>query len=100
MDTLDVTTLSRDVAAAQRLLASIDDELSTITRACRGPSDVDATLRKTEQIIDHRLARYKQHPLLGPVIVEMKKQYRGLILDQNRPTRSVGMKLQPWIKPG
>jgi hypothetical protein len=35
MDNLDVASIRREVAAAQRLLASIDDELSTITRECR-----------------------------------------------------------------
>lgn len=98
MDNLDVARISREVAVAQRLLASIDDELSTITRECRHPSDVGAALRKTEQIIDLHLASFRQHSLLGPVIVEMKKQYQGLILDQRRPTRSIGMKFLPWFK--
>ena len=88
----------RGMAGSHRLLGSIDDELATITHRCRGPADVGA-LRKTEQIIDHSLASFRHHPLLGPVIVEMTKQHHGLIIDQCRPAPGAGLKILPWIKP-
>lgn len=97
MDISDVSVFSRDVAVAQRLLAAIDDELSAVTSGCRTQEDTARSLRKIERIIDQRLAGFDRHPLLGPVISEMKKQYYHLIIDQQRPTQSVGMRLRPVL---
>lgn len=98
MDISDVSVFSRDVAVAQRLLATIDDELSAVTSGCRTQEDTARSLRKIEQIIDQRLAGFHRHPLLGPVISEMKTQYYNLIIDQQRPTQSAGLRLRPVLK--
>lgn len=95
MDIPEVTTFTHDIAVAQRLLAAIDDELLAVTTGCMTANDTGPALRRVEQIIDQRLGNFRKHPLMGPVICEMKQQYQRLILDRQRPVQSAGLRLLP-----
>lgn len=98
MDNWDVKKLSHDVAVAQRILAAIDEELSAVITGFSNPNDASPTMRKVEKIIDHRLAKFSSHPLIGPVVAEMTQQYLTLILDKHRPTLSTGLRLVQTAK--
>lgn len=73
--------LGRDLEEAQRALAEIDGELGSVNFDPEDPESIEAAIASMEQLINEKVDGYSDNPLIGPLIEEMKENYRTSILD-------------------
>jgi hypothetical protein len=72
--------LERELNEAQQALHGLEGELGTVQFDPRDTSSIDAAVVSVEALIDARLAAYSRNSIIGPMIAEMKDQYRGAIM--------------------
>lgn len=82
--------LSRDAKAAERAIAELEGELATINFDPHDPASIETAIASVEQIIDERVGAYANNPFVGPIVDEMKANYRQAILDAAAEARLGG----------
>ncbi len=79
--------LQRDLADAQKALASIDGELGSVRFDPYDPSSIESAIASVGQMIDERVGRHASNPIVKPMIDQMKETYREAILERAAAAR-------------
>lgn len=79
--------VTRELEEAQKALAGLDGELGSVNFDADDPESIEAAIQSMEQMVDSRLGQYAGNSIIGPMIEEMKAQYRQAILDKASETR-------------
>ena len=82
--------LSRDLKDAQQALISIDGELTTLNFDPNDPASIESAIQQVEAVLDERLSQYSSNPLVGPLLIDLKKKYRDGILERAASARLEG----------
>jgi hypothetical protein len=82
--------LTRNLEEAQKAIAEIDGQIGSVSFDPHDPGSIEAAIQKMENLIDERLGPYASNPIIGPMIEDMKEQYREGILDKAAAARIDG----------
>lgn len=78
---------TKQLEEAQKALAEIDGEIGTVSFAPNDPMSIEQAVKSVEAMIDARLGKYHRNPIIGPLIGNMKEQYRHGILEKAAAAR-------------
>ncbi|WP_022976805.1 hypothetical protein [Nevskia ramosa] len=76
--------LQRELKDAQAAMSSLDGTIATLKFDPEDPASVQAAIRQMESAIDSKVGRFRQNPIVGPLIVATKKQFRDRILGMRK----------------
>lgn len=79
--------LSRKVSEASAALKELDGEIGTVNFNADDPGSIEAAISSMVEMIDAKLARYANNPIIGPLAENMKQQYRAAILEKAAEAR-------------
>jgi len=82
--------LQRDLKQAQIALKELDGNLCTINFDPFDPASIEHAIQKVNDTIDQRVGAYSSNPFVGPLIEEMKENYRIRIIEQAAEKRLTG----------
>lgn len=75
-----IDVLQRQLKEAERVLKTLDGELGTVHFDPHDPSSIEAAIQHVYTMVDQRAGEYASNPILGPVIEQMKEEYREKII--------------------
>lgn len=79
--------LSEMFEEAQKALANLDGQLGTINFNPHDPTAVEVAIRAADSIIDERVGRYSNNPLVASLAEGMKEAYRSGIVEKAAEAR-------------
>ncbi|HMP09509.1 hypothetical protein [Hydrogenophaga sp.] len=82
--------LQRTLAEAQRALEAVNGELGTLSFNPEDPESVEAAIIESERLVDERLGKYANNPIVGPLIVQMKDSFRTAVIEKAAAARLKG----------
>jgi len=77
----------RQLEEAQKALASLDGDLTTVQFNPNDPGSIEAAIQKVEQTIDERVGQYADNPFVAPLIVQSKEHFREAIIQKAAASR-------------
>lgn len=77
----------RELAEAQEAMREIDGQLGTVNFNPKDPSSIEAAIAEIGKMIDSKLGRYADNPIISPMISGLKEQYREGILGKAAAAR-------------
>lgn len=83
-------TLRKNLKEAQEALATLDGDLGTVNFDPSDPASIDLAVQSVETMIDERLGRYMNNPMIAPLAEEMKAKYRDAIIERAAIVRLEG----------
>lgn len=78
---------SNDLDEASRALSALDGELGIVHFDPEDAQSIQLAISQMEQIIDERMGRYLNNPIVGPLVDEMKEKYADAILEKAAEAR-------------
>jgi hypothetical protein len=66
--------LHRELSDAQRALKNISGDIGTVNFDPEDPTSVNAAIRQANSIIDRKVGRYRNNPLVKDMIAGVKAQ--------------------------
>ena len=82
--------LQRTLAEAQRALEAVNGELGTLSFNPEDPESVEAAIIESERLVDERLGKDANNPIVGPLIVQMKDSFRTAVIEKAAAARLKG----------
>lgn len=82
--------LTKELEDAQRALAQIDGDIGNVSLDPHDPASIERAIVAMEQMIDAKVGRYAKNAIVGPMIEQMKEQYRAGILQKAAAARLSG----------
>lgn len=82
--------LTNQLEEAQKAIAEMNGEIGTVSFDPSDPMSIEQAVKSVEAMIDTRLGNYSQNPIIGPLIDDMKEQYRAGILEKAAEARLKG----------
>lgn len=79
--------LTKELEDAQRALAQIDGDIGNVSFDPHDPTSIERAIVAMEQMIDAKVGRYAKNAIVGPMIEQMKEQYRAEILQKAAAAR-------------
>ena len=79
--------LTKELEDAQRALAQIDGDIGNVSLDPHDPASLEQAIVAMEQMIDAKVGRYAKNAIVGPMIEQMKEQYRAGILQKAAAAR-------------
>ena len=79
--------LTKELEDAQRALAEIDGDIGNVSLDPHDPASIERAIVTMEQMIDAKVGRYAKNAIVGPMIEQMKEQYRAGILQKAAAAR-------------
>jgi len=79
--------LSRQLEQAQEAIAEIDGDLGTVNFNPNDPASIETAIQQAEALIDAKIKRWADNPLVAQVADGLKEQYRNAIIDRAAQTR-------------
>ena len=79
--------LTKQLKEAQTAIASIDGQIGLVTFLDDDPSSIEMAIQEVENMVDSKLSKYKNNPLVAPIILNMKKHYREGIIQRAAESR-------------
>ncbi len=79
--------LTKELDDAQRALAEIDGDIGNVSLDPHDPASIERAIVSMEQMIDAKVGRYAKNAIVGPMIDQMKEQYRAAILQKAAAAR-------------
>ncbi|WP_197340902.1 hypothetical protein [Ralstonia solanacearum] len=76
--------LTKEFDEASRVLKSLDGEIATVPVVPGDDASIQAAIRRIEQAIDSKAARYRNNPLVSALVTQLKETYRDHILELGR----------------
>jgi hypothetical protein len=72
---------------AQRALANLDGDLTTVQFNPNDPGSIEAAIQKVEQTIEERVGHYADNPFVAPLIEQAKEHFREAIIQKAAASR-------------
>lgn len=72
-------SLQRDLEQAQKALASLDGEITTVKVNPDDPASVEEAIRNMEAAVDAKVAPYENNPIVAPLVEAAKEHFRERI---------------------
>lgn len=79
--------LTKELDDVQRALAEIDGDIGSVSLDPHDPASIERAIVAMEQMIDAKVGRYAKNAIVGPMIDQMKEQYRAAILQKAAAAR-------------
>ncbi len=79
--------LTKQLEDAQKALDDIDGEIGAVCFNPSDPASIELAIRNMETLIDEKVKHYAANPIVAPLIISMKEQYRAGILGQAAAAR-------------
>jgi hypothetical protein len=79
--------LSRQLEQAQEAIAEIDGDLGTVNFNPNDPASIETAIQQAEALIDAKIKRWADNPLVAQVADGLKEQYRNAIIDRAAQAR-------------
>lgn len=85
-----LNALQSELEQASRAIEQIDGDLGTVSFDPGDPASIDAALNEINRLIDEKLGCYAGNGIVGPLIDQLKEQYREGILEKAAAARLEG----------
>ena len=82
--------LQRDLKQAEAAFRELDGNLCTVNYDPFDPASIEQEIQKVRDTIDQRVGQYASNPIVGPMIEEMKENYRTQIIEKAAEKRLAG----------
>jgi len=82
--------LQSELEQASQAMQQIDGDLGTVSFDPADPASIEAAISEINRIIDEKLGSYAGNGIIGPLIDQLKEQYREGILEQAAAARLEG----------
>lgn len=82
--------LQRTLSEAQKALEAVNGELGTLSFNPEDPGSVEAAIAESERLVDERLGKYANNPIVGPLMVQMKQSFRTAVIEKAAEARLKG----------
>lgn len=82
--------LALQLEQAQEALGELDGELGTVRFDPDDPSSIEAAIQHVEQLVETRVDRWPDNPLIRQVADGLKERYREAILNRAAQARLEG----------
>lgn len=82
-----LSELAKQLEDAQSAMASIDGQIGTVSFEPDDPASIEAAIQAVEKMIDEKLGQYENNPLVAPIILNLKTQYREAIVQRAAEAR-------------
>jgi hypothetical protein len=79
--------LTRDLEAAQKAFAKLDDELGSVSMDPHDPASIEAAIQEAARLVDERVAPYASNPLVSQLIEGVKEAQREGLLERAAAAR-------------
>lgn len=79
--------IQNELKEAERALSELDGELGTIKFDPHDPASIEAAIHSVNRMIDERAGEYVANSIVGPLVDQMKEEYRVSILQQAAEAR-------------
>lgn len=77
----------KELAEAQHVLEELDGELGTVNFHPHEPASIEAAIQSVYRMVDERAGQYASNPIVGPLLDQMKENYRENILQEAAEAR-------------
>ena len=77
----------KELAEAQRALEELDGELGAVNFYPHDPASIEAAIQSVYRMVDERAGQYASNPIVGPLLDQMKENYRENILQEAAEAR-------------
>lgn len=84
--------LAQQLQQAQEALGDLDGELGAVQFDPDDPSGIEAAIQHVEQLVEARVDRWPDNPLIRQMAEGLKEHYREIILDHAAQARLEGPK--------
>lgn len=84
--------LAQQLQQAQEALGDLDGELGTVRFDPNDPSSIEAAIQHMEQLVEARVDRWPDNPMIRQVADDLKENYREVILEHAAQARLEGPK--------
>jgi hypothetical protein len=74
--------LQKQLKEAERALSELDGELAVVNFDSNDASSIEAAIQSVYRVVDERAGEYASNPIVGPLIEQVKEQYRESILQK------------------
>lgn len=82
--------LTKQLEEVQRAFKDLDGELGSVAFNPDDPGSIEAAIHQMEALIDERLGRYSNNPIVGPMAEEIRENFRAQILEKAAQARLKG----------
>lgn len=82
--------LSKQLKEARKALDEIDGKIGCVSFDPDDPASLEAAINQINTLIDQKVGRYADNPIVTPLIEGMKDQYRAGILEKAAAARLEG----------
>lgn len=79
--------LQKQLANAQKALANLDGDLTTVQFNPKDPASIEAAVQKVEQLIDEKVGDYSDNPFVAPLVEQSKAHFREAIIEKAAAAR-------------
>jgi hypothetical protein len=86
MNGLDEFT--RSLREAQETIEKLDGDLATVRFGPEDPASIEAAVQEMERVIDERVGRHANNPIVAPLVAGAKERFRQVILDKAAAARA------------
>lgn len=77
----------KSLKEAQRVLESLDGELTVVQFSPDDPASIEAAIQQVEQVIDEKVGEHSSNSFIAPLAEQMKAQYRDAIIERAAAAR-------------
>lgn len=82
--------LQREFKTAQEAIGELRGELETVSMDPHDPASIDQAISEMERIIDAKVASYERNEFIGPLVQDLKENYRSMMLESAAEARLKG----------
>ena len=82
--------LSQSLREAQEALSNLDGELTSVKFDPAEPASIEAAIQEMERVIDERVGRHADNPIVASLVESTKETFRQAILDKAAAARAAG----------
>ena len=79
--------LQKQLKEAEEAFAELDGNIGEVSFNPADPASIEAAINDVERMIDERVGRYSDNPIVAPAIEGMKEQYRAAIIEKAAAAR-------------
>lgn len=79
--------LQRELSEAQQAFGEIEGELGTVQFDSHDPGSIEAAIAQVNTMVDERLGNYASNSIVGPMIEQLKENYREAIIEKAAAAR-------------